>query len=476
MRYPSKELALEVPLEIPPLTSRAAVARLLDRPIVVVDVGARWGFSPAWDDLGDRYQAIGFEPDAEECERLAELHRQSGRPHRVVPLALGGRRGMATLHVTRQPACSSLFPPLAQAYRRHPGLEVVTPESTMVVDLTTLDAWCAQEGVTGVDVIKVDTQGSELGVLQGGVKTLASVRAVEVEVEFNEIYEGAPLFGDVDRFLRSHGFVLWRLRDLAHYSQVGARTGWRTPDVWGLDEVAHPFDSGPGQLFWANAYYLRAAVAYPEPGLGWVQLLRDALVTGALGFHDVSILALELAARGAPLEARPVIEAALAAPLPGPDRPAPSSSILREGTLKVGFADPGFAGGGWHPPQQLDYAGVRWSGPGRDAWVDLPVAVPPGTRVELLVVAAMSPEIADGLSVTVDGTRVQLRRSPHEHGTLYVGTLGEQPQVPSRRGFTRVMVQTPATVAWNAVHPESPDDLELGVAIAWIRLTLPEAP
>ena len=38
--------------------------------MVVVDVGARGGFSPAWDVLQDQVRLIGFEPDTEECDRL----------------------------------------------------------------------------------------------------------------------------------------------------------------------------------------------------------------------------------------------------------------------------------------------------------------------------------------------------------------------------------------------------------------------
>ncbi|HEU5003764.1 MAG TPA: FkbM family methyltransferase [Actinomycetota bacterium] len=468
---------MDLPL---PSSRAAAIAPLLDDPIVVVDVGARWGFASTWDDLGDRYVAIGFEPDAEECRRLQELHRRSGAPHRVAPVALGPRSGVATLHVTRQPACSSLYPPSAAAYERHPGLGVITPESSVMVELAVLDEWCAAEGIARVDVIKVDTQGSELGVLEGAQATLAGVRAVEVEVEFNELYAGAPLFGDVDRFLRRRGFVLWRLRDLAHYGQAGADLGWRTPDVWQLDDGAHRFDSGPGQLFWANAYYLRREVAYPAAGLGWHQLVRDACITGALGFHDVSGLALGLARDGAPPAVAERISAALASPgaPPAPAAPAPVSSFRRPGTVKISLTDPAFAGGGWHPPQVVGDLGLRWSGPGRDAWIDLPAVVGAGSRVELLVAAAVTPEVEGSLAVSVGGRNVALTASPHRHGTLYAGVVPEG--ALSRRGSTRVMVGTSATRLWSSVNPSpgSPasasedGDLELGVAVAWVRVTL----
>jgi hypothetical protein len=35
------------------------------------------------------------------------------------------------------------------------------------------------------------------------------------------------------------------------------------------------------------------------------------------------------------------------------------------------------------------------------------------------------------------------------------------------------MLSTPATISWDVVHPESADELELGVAIAWPRVALP---
>ena len=67
-----------------------------------------------------------------------------------------------------------------------------------------------------------------------------------------------------------------------------------------FDRHVARFDSGSGQLFWANAYYLRREVAYPEAEAGWQSLVRDACITGALGFHDLTGLALGLAERSAP--------------------------------------------------------------------------------------------------------------------------------------------------------------------------------
>jgi len=54
------------------------LARLLPQRLVVVDVGARWGFAQAWDRLRDKCLTIGFEPDEERDDQAASLHVARG--------------------------------------------------------------------------------------------------------------------------------------------------------------------------------------------------------------------------------------------------------------------------------------------------------------------------------------------------------------------------------------------------------------
>lgn len=456
-----------------------ALAPLLQDPLVVVDIGARWGFSSVWEELGDRCLRIGFEPDAAECERLVELH--AGRTNiRFVPHALGARPGLSTLYLTRARAGCSVFPPSQDAMRRHPGLAGAAVEGTTIIEMTTLDDWCAAEGVERVDAVKIDTQGSELAILEGAETVLRNVRSVEVEVEFNELYDDIPLFGEIDRFLRSRGFLLWKLRDLAHYAQAGVPTEWRNIEACHYDTGAPAegppgwhmatFRGGPGQLFWANAFYLRTEVAHPEASLGWQQLARDACLTRCHNFVDLSMLALNLVRQDAPDDVRATIDLALAAEVERFRLELDPATTLSE-TLKLSFESPKLTGGGWQPVQVHDWGGIRWTGPGRDAWVDVPVVVPPGTRLEILSASAMSPVIEEGLAAEVNGVQLRLNRSPHERGTLFSGVV--PPSYSSPRRFTRVMLRTPVTIPWNQIHPESDDDLELGIAVAWLRFTPP---
>lgn len=274
------------------LLSRLAAG--LQRRLCLVDVGCRWGPDGAWSVLGSHARVIGFDADPEECRALAE--RFAGNDAlRFVPRALGAQPGTRQIHLTKSPACASLYPPNQAAIDRFPGMEVITPAGTATVEVTTLDRWTREEGVEEVDFIKIDTQGAELEVLQGARRTLEGVRMLEVEVQFNPIYEGVPLFGEVDRFLREHGFVLWRLSNLAHYGLAGDLSQFARPEVMFFDE-SHPvsFTGAGGQLWWANAFYVRREVAEGAVPEDRQTALRDVCLAGILGFWDLAVCTADL--------------------------------------------------------------------------------------------------------------------------------------------------------------------------------------
>jgi hypothetical protein len=112
---------------------------------------------------------------------------------------------------------------------------------TKTINVDTLDHQLREHGIADVDFIKVDTQGSELFILQGATQALSGgVFGVEVEVEFAEMYEGQPLFADVDKFLRPIGFQLFDLK-LSHMKRAAGKR-------WGKRK---------GQLIYGDALYLK---------------------------------------------------------------------------------------------------------------------------------------------------------------------------------------------------------------------------
>jgi FkbM family methyltransferase len=279
-----------------PTADTVALAAGLDPPLTIVDVGVRGGIEDAWTPLLPNLHVYGFDPDPEECERLTVRY---GSPNvTFVPLALGAQEGPATLHLTADPACSSLYPPdelTADLYR---ALEVTTQTGTRAMTLDTLDRWAEREGITDVSYLKLDTQGSELEILRGATRLLRTVWAVHAEVEFNPIYRGQPLFGDVDTFMREHGFVLWRLTNLCHYTLGGVDAIDEALDdrqVFAAsprEGTAVEFAARAGRLFWGEAFFVRRELAERVRPTTPAAAARAACVLTVLGFHELAAVCL----------------------------------------------------------------------------------------------------------------------------------------------------------------------------------------
>lgn len=261
-----------------------------DAPLIVGDVGCRWGFAERFisADADPRLVAYGFDPDPQECARLTERYAALA-PGRVtlVALPLAGRAGRRTLHLTREPACTSLLPPDPVLTTQYPALDCARLTQTCDIDVVTLAGWAAEAGVTRFDYLKLDTQGSELEILQGAGSLLDQTRCIDVEVEFNPIYQGQPLYADIDRFLRNRGFVLWKLTNLVHYSHRNGSNAVLGEDAVFYDlDHRHPHPLHGGQLFWADARYVRADVLTARPP-DHPQRRRDEALFAALGATDI---------------------------------------------------------------------------------------------------------------------------------------------------------------------------------------------
>jgi FkbM family methyltransferase len=210
---------------------------LLEEPFVVVDVGASGGMSGKWPSIGAPIHYVGFEPDETQHARL--VAGSDPKRETYIKMGVGGAKGDVDFHVTRMQACSSVL---------HPNAEFVAPfrptdfeiERTIRIQVDTLDRLLEDAHVRKVDFLKLDTQGSELDILRGATETLRDVFAIDVEVEFQPLYQAQPLFGEVDRHLRGCGFECFDLYPRYWKRSTGRRYGGHK-----------------GQIIFAEALYLR---------------------------------------------------------------------------------------------------------------------------------------------------------------------------------------------------------------------------
>lgn len=179
---------------------------------VIVDVGGHHGdVAAALDFLYTPNRLWVVEPNPALTTGLqARFARQ---PHiTVVPQCLGEHEGQVTFHVHEFDAASSLFA-CQPGHLEKFGFSGKSSEVT--VPMTTLARMLDGVPPGRIDLLKLDCQGGELAVLRGAGARLGDVRHIYCEVAFDPIYTGAPLFGDVHRFLIESGFALVSLGEFA---------------------------------------------------------------------------------------------------------------------------------------------------------------------------------------------------------------------------------------------------------------------
>lgn len=176
-----------------------------EKALQIADIGARITKSvPPYQALLDAGvgHLHGFEP---EPEAYGELQAAATEAMSVYPYAVG-KPGPATFYAHHIGALSSVFRFCAPAARfLGKGFWVKRPITEIEMTLRALDEI---DGLPGLDVLKMDVQGAELDVLQGGKRTLADTVMIVPEVRFYRMYEDEPMWADVDTELRAQGFVL----------------------------------------------------------------------------------------------------------------------------------------------------------------------------------------------------------------------------------------------------------------------------
>ena len=256
-------------------------SNVLNRNFVFCDVGARWGLEEPWKSYHKHIDTVSFEPDREAYE---ELKKWKTDRNIVLPYALYKEEKLLNLQLTKSRGCSSIYHPNQSYLERFPDVERFTVEKKEVIESTTLDTLYGNKVIQNMDFIKIDTQGTELDILRGGVKIFDEIiLGAQVEVEFKPLYTSQPLFNDVDRFICDKlGLVLFDIR----------KTYWKYNEGRGI---------GPskGQLIFGDALYFRDPYELPK----WCEQFGDeearnkiimACFMGIIyGYPDYSLCLLE---------------------------------------------------------------------------------------------------------------------------------------------------------------------------------------
>ena len=267
-----------------------AVADLLppNEPYTILEGGAADSFrDPRWQAFdSNRKRLYGFEPNREECDALNVKSRELGLDYQFFPIGLWREDCRLPLYENKSSGGNSFYRQNVELTDRwkfesstviRPSKGTFYPTGTSEWDLTTIDKWSAQTGISDLDFLKLNVQGAEFDILTGATSILDGVIGMQVEMAFVESYHGRPMFADTDIFLRSKGFTFFELIGHHCIGRIDSPiTAQQAPGLNGLY----------GQMIEAHGLYFRDPIDMLNRGLS-IDHLTTAKLLKLAGFAEM---------------------------------------------------------------------------------------------------------------------------------------------------------------------------------------------
>ncbi|RYY96073.1 MAG: FkbM family methyltransferase [Chitinophagaceae bacterium] len=202
-----------------------------------LDVGAHKGAYTYWmlKAVGPQGRVVAFEPQPAGTVLLRALF---GRNVTVEQLGLSDRNGQHFFYIQPQKGKVSYEASLADKY---------SDSEEQVIETSTLDHYCAQHHLKP-SLIKIDVEGHELEVLQGGARTLAEHRP-RLLIEIEERHIGAERMEAIFALLRDSGYT-------GHFFSEGRRLP--------LSEFRAAVHQAPDQLAGTPGKYINNFIFEPS--------------------------------------------------------------------------------------------------------------------------------------------------------------------------------------------------------------------
>ena len=211
------------PLGVELAAHSALLRAVLERADVnlVLDVGAHQG---GYRDLlrasGYDGEIVSFEPVSTSFAAL-KARAADDPAWRVHHLALGRAAGTATLNVARESNFTSFLEPNDFSVARFGGSAVDRREEVEVARLDAVFGELTAHVAAPRVLLKTDTQGWDLEVIEGAAGVLEHVAALQAELSVRPIYEGATSWLEVLTRLGELGFRPAQLTSVGRDDALG---------------------------------------------------------------------------------------------------------------------------------------------------------------------------------------------------------------------------------------------------------------
>ncbi|SHO64485.1 FkbM family methyltransferase [Algoriphagus zhangzhouensis] len=175
----------------------------------VLDVGANTGsYGKELREMGYEGEIISFEP-TDLAYSFLEKKCAKDSKWNCIQLALGDIDRTAHINISLNSKSSSLLEILPLSIENAPDSKFVGKEKVQVKALDQMQDELLSPG--DHLMLKIDTQGYEKNILEGGRAILEKVKVVQLELSFEPLYRNEPTFFEMISYMEELGFEIFSL-------------------------------------------------------------------------------------------------------------------------------------------------------------------------------------------------------------------------------------------------------------------------
>ncbi len=170
----------------------------------VLDIGANEGQSiEVFSQLCPEAQIYSFEPLSDCYEKLISKYSEVDKV-KAFNIALGNESGSLMFNRNNFSAASSIFEITVSAKKNYPSTSIKTTQEE--VSIERLDDFSKHLNLESPTLIKIDVQGAEAQVIEGGREVFRSADVILIEMSLEYLYKEQPLFDEIYQMLKELGF------------------------------------------------------------------------------------------------------------------------------------------------------------------------------------------------------------------------------------------------------------------------------
>jgi len=186
-------------------------------PVTIFDVGAHQGETSLLYNKTFKSPSIySFEPFPPSFEILKSSVK-SFPNIKVFNTAISNFSGQVDFHVNKSSATNSILPTSGDG-KKNWGENLLETVETIKINSVTIDDFVEKFKIKAIDILKIDTQGTEYEVVEGAGKTTEQnkIRLIYLEIIIVSTYEGQKYLDEILSLFRNKGFRLFNLYNFTH--------------------------------------------------------------------------------------------------------------------------------------------------------------------------------------------------------------------------------------------------------------------